>query len=190
AVNGRLRTFNEASGVADGVLDTTMDNFFASVMTPVSPNFTTDPRIRYDRLSGRWFVLIIDVPGGNGTSPNPVLLAVSNAASAGVITASTVSTSFFFEHDTVSPPGDTGDFADFPTLGVDANALYVGVTVPAPSSGPRLRTPPARTAPLVSLASRPSTAISRSGGLWAAYNIGVDNPGSATRTVTRHGVRW
>src|SRR5438445_188176 len=133
AVNGRLRTFNKASGVADSALDTTMDNFFASVMTPVSPNFTTDPRIRYDRLSGRWFVLIIDVPGGNGTSPNRVLLAVSNAASAGVITASTVWAYFFFEHDTVSPPGDTGDFADFPTLGVDANALYVGVNVFAPS---------------------------------------------------------
>ena len=286
AINGRLRTFNKASGVADGVLDTMMDSFFASVMTPVSPNFTSDPRIRYDRLSGRWFVQIIDVPGGNGTSPNRVLLAVSNAASAGVITASTVWTYFFFKHDTVSPPGDTGDFADFPTLGVDANALYVGVNVFAPSgsfvnstgfvvrkssvlgagpivvtafrslldassNGPytpqgvdnpdpaatvgyfigvdgaffgrlqlrRVTNPggapslsgnlavnvPATAYPILvphlgntggangqldSLDDRLSNAIIRNGSLWTAHNIGIDNTGSATGTVTRNGVRW
>src|SRR5437867_659594 len=286
AVNGRLRTFNKASGVADGVLDTTTDNFFASVMTPVSPNFTTDPRIRYDRLSGRWFVLIIDVPGGNGTSPNRVLLAVSNAASAGVITAGTVWTYFFFEHDTVNPPGDTGNFADFPTLGVDANALYVGANIFSPtgtfvnctgfvvrkssvlgagpivvtafrslldasSNGPytpqgvdnpdpaatvgyfigvdgaffgrlqlrRVTNPgaapslsgnlavnvPATAYPILvphlgstggangqldSLDDRLSNAIIRNGSLWTAHNIGVDNTGSATGTVTRNGVRW
>src|SRR5207237_3035662 len=103
--------------------------FCASVLPPVTPNFPSGPRIRYDRLSGRWFVIIIDVPGGNGTSPNRVLLAVSGAASAGVISASTVWTYFFFQQDLVSPAGDTGDLADFPTLGVDANALYIGANI-------------------------------------------------------------
>src|SRR6185503_5372918 len=66
AVNGRIRTFTK-TGVADGVLDIDPDVFFASVMTPpVTNNFTSDPRIRYDRLSQRWFIIIIDVPGKAG----------------------------------------------------------------------------------------------------------------------------
>src|SRR2546427_1299059 len=64
-VNGRLRTFNKTTGVADTVVNADPDVFFASVMTPVSPpvvlNFTSDPQVRYDRLSGRWFLSIIDV---------------------------------------------------------------------------------------------------------------------------------
>ncbi|MBI3851720.1 MAG: hypothetical protein HY298_15810 [Verrucomicrobia bacterium] len=127
AVNGRLRTFNKSTGLADGVLNADMDNFFNSVMTPpAANNFTSDPRIRYDRLSGRWIVIIIDVPGQAGNLPNRVLIAVSNG---GVLTSSTVWTFFFFQHDLVSPAGDTGEFADYPTLGVDANALYIGVNL-------------------------------------------------------------
>jgi len=64
-VNGRIRSFTKA-GVADGVLNADPDVFFAPVMTPVGGavllNFTSDPQIRYDRFSGRWFMSIIDVP--------------------------------------------------------------------------------------------------------------------------------
>ncbi|MEI6654861.1 MAG: hypothetical protein WCP45_08845 [Verrucomicrobiota bacterium] len=127
AVNGRLRSFNKATGVADGVLDLSMDTFFSPVMTPpISSNYTTDPHIRYDRLSGRWFLIIVDVPGGASKLPNRVLIAVSNAAT---ITTSAAFTFFYFQHDTVSPAGDTGKFADYPTLGIDNNALYIGDNV-------------------------------------------------------------
>ncbi len=127
AVNGRIRTFDKSTGLADGVLNSSMDSFFNSVMTPpANNNFTSDPRIRYDRLSGRWFVLIIDVPGQNGASPNRVLLAVSDSS---VITAGTVWSFYYFQHDQVSPAGDTGEFADYPSLGIDANALYIGVNI-------------------------------------------------------------
>ncbi len=126
-INGRVRTFNKSTGSADGVLNTTTDNFFSSVMTPpVSNNFTSDPRVRYDRLSGRWFVSIIDVPGLAGSLPNRVLLALSDS---GTITAGTLWTYFYFQQDLVSPAGDTGKFADYPTLGIDANALYIGVNI-------------------------------------------------------------
>jgi hypothetical protein len=132
-VNGRIRTFNKSTGAADGVLDANPDVFFSSVMTSVTPpvieNFTSDPQIRYDRLSGRWFLSIIDVPctDGNcfGTAPNRWLLAVSNAASAGVLTGSTVWTFYFVQQNTTGG-GNTGEFLDYPSLGVDANALYVG----------------------------------------------------------------
>ncbi|HEX2913163.1 MAG TPA: hypothetical protein VH186_20340 [Chloroflexia bacterium] len=129
AVNGRIRSFNKSSGAADGVLNTDTDVFFNSVMTPpVNNNFTSDPKIRYDRLTQRWFVIIIDVPGQSGTLPNRVLLAVSDAASNGVITGSTVWTYYFFQ-------GDSTNFFDYPTLGVDANALYIGGNVFSTSTG-------------------------------------------------------
>ncbi|HXR63841.1 MAG TPA: hypothetical protein VN720_09915 [Rudaea sp.] len=126
-VNGRIRSYTRA-GVADGVINADPDVFFASVMTPIGGsvvlNFTSDPQIRYDRFSGRWFMSIIDVPCTNGTctatAANRWLLAVSDAASNGVISASTVWTFFKFQAD----PGT--NFCDYPSLGIDVNALYVG----------------------------------------------------------------
>ena len=57
-----------------------------------------------------------------------MLLAVSDAASAGVLSASTVWSFYYFQQDLVGtvPNADTGNFADYPTLGIDANALYIG----------------------------------------------------------------
>ena len=125
-VNGRLRSFNK-TGVADGVLNVSPDTFFASVMTPVGGSvvlsFTSDPQIRYDRFTARWYLSIIDVPctdsNCNGTAPNRWLLAVSDAASKGTITASTVWTFFYVSTDTTN-------FCDYPSLGIDVNALYFG----------------------------------------------------------------
>ena len=125
--NGRLRTFNKTTGVADGFINADPDVFFASVMTPVSPpillNFTSDPNVRYDRLSGRWFVSIIDVPCTNATctttAANRWLVAVSDAASSAGITGATVWTLFFFQTD-------AANFCDYPSLGVDSQALYTG----------------------------------------------------------------
>jgi len=127
-VNGRIRTFNKTTGVADGVINANPDIFFAPVMTPVvSPvlqNFTTDPQVRYDRLSGRWILSIIDVPCTTSpacttTTQNRWLVAVSDAASAGTISGSTVWTLFFVQTDAVN-------FCDYPSLGVDSQALYFG----------------------------------------------------------------
>ncbi len=86
-VNGRLVTFNKTTGVADGVLNADPDVFFNSV---INGSTTSDPRIRYDRLSGRWILVIINV-----STPNRILIAVSDAASAGVISWSTGFTFFF-----------------------------------------------------------------------------------------------
>jgi hypothetical protein len=131
-VNGRLRTFDKTTGVADGVINADPDVFFASVMTPVSGgtlnvNFTSDPMVRYDRLTSRWFLTIIDVPSLNavGDLPNRYLIAVSDAASAGVISGSTVWTFYFVQQNTVGG-GNSNEFLDYPSLGIDNNALYMG----------------------------------------------------------------
>lgn len=127
ALNGLVRSFNKATGFMDGAIDADTETFFASVMTS-GPNRTTDPRIRYDRLSGRWFVTITDLPGQFPPGPNRIMIAVSDS---GVITPSSVWTFFQFRHDQVGPTPnmDTGEVADYPTLGIDANALYVGVNL-------------------------------------------------------------
>lgn len=126
-VNGRLKTFNKATGLADGVINADPDVFFGSVLTPVGGgvalSFSSDPQVRYDRLSGRWFLLIIDVPCTDGTcgtlAPNRTMIAVSDAASNGVISPSTVWTFYWFQ-------ADASNFLDYPSLGIDSQALYIG----------------------------------------------------------------
>ena len=119
--NGRLKSFNKVTGVADGVLNINPDVFFSSVMTP--GGFSSDPRIRYDRLSQSWFLIMIDVPPTN--VPNRIMLAVTNSPT---ITKNSVWT--FYSFQTVNDYGNgIVPFADFPTLGVDSNALYIGANI-------------------------------------------------------------
>lgn len=114
AVNGRIRSFNKQTGLADGVLNIQPDVFFSSVINGSS---TSDPRIRYDRFSKRWFIIIITV-----STPNRILLAVSNQR---VLTASTVWNFFYIDEGTGLATPDNA-LLDYPTLGIDKNALYIG----------------------------------------------------------------
>jgi hypothetical protein len=126
-VNGRIRSFNKTTGVADGGIDANTDVFFEPVLNPgLTNNFTSDPRIRFDRLSNRWFISMLDVPGFTGALVNHILIAVSDGPT---ITVGTVWNLFAFQQDQAPPTGDTGKFADYDTLGIDANALYVGVNI-------------------------------------------------------------
>ena len=111
--NCNIVTYNKATGAADGVLNTTPDNFFASVRS----SSTSDSHVRYDRLSRRWFLVMIDVTFPN----NRVLLAVSDSAT---ITPSMVWHFFSFQ---TSIGTHTNCLADYPAPGVDANALYIGL---------------------------------------------------------------
>ncbi|HET8644207.1 MAG TPA: hypothetical protein VFO85_01885, partial [Vicinamibacteria bacterium] len=111
ASNGRIRVFAKSGAL--GPLDTTTDNFFGSVGGGI--NGTSDPHVRYDRLSQRWFVSIITVDN----CPNDVLLAVSSGA---VITSQTNFTFFRFS-------GEPAAFTDYDTLGVDRFALYIGANI-------------------------------------------------------------
>jgi hypothetical protein len=117
-VNGRFRSFSKATGLADGALNVDPDVFFGSVRSAG----TSDPRVRYDRLSGRWFITMIDVNGIN----NRILIAVSSGS-----TIASASSFRFFDipSDSTAPTRVTSDFADYDTLGIDANALYIGTNV-------------------------------------------------------------
>src|SRR5438552_4092058 len=138
-VNGLLRTFNKTTGVADGVINADPDTFFSSVMTKGFVNFTSDPQIRYDRLTKRWILAIIDVPSSSfssiGDKPNRVLIAVSDAASNGVISGSTSWSFYYVQQDMIGQPSSTGEFLDYDSLGVDNNALYIGGNMFGATSG-------------------------------------------------------
>src|SRR5262245_15478617 len=79
-VNGRIRTFGKSSGAADGVLNTDLDTFFSTVN---GGNPTATPRVRFDRLSGRWIVSVSNF--GASFANNRILIAISDAASNGII---------------------------------------------------------------------------------------------------------
>ncbi len=122
AINGRIRTF-QRHGAPDPTLDVDTDVFFASAMTPlggsVTSNFVSDPRIRYDRITQRWYIVMIDVPNdGANTFANRVMIAVSDTPQ---ISSTTVWRFFFFN--------PTANFVDYPTLGLDNNALYIGANI-------------------------------------------------------------
>ena len=80
--------------------------------------------MRYDRLSGRWFVVMIDLP--HSRKNNKILIAVSSGPT---ITGSSSFSFFSFTHSLVGAGGDAGFFADYPTLGIDNNALYIGANM-------------------------------------------------------------
>lgn len=133
ATNGRLKVYNKnnvctgqqttttgASGtsLAAPVLNLDLDTFF----TPVAgATGVSDPHVRYDRLSQRWFIVAIDLRA----APNRCVIAVSSGPT---IVNSASFTFFFFVFDTLAPvPASfVSGFFDYPTLGVDANALYIG----------------------------------------------------------------
>jgi Bacterial Ig-like domain len=124
-VNGWLRVFDKDGSQNPGELDVSDSVFWDSELPPgVEP---TDPGVEYDRLAQRWIVSAIDIEGTN----NRVMLAVSDGPT---ITDETGFTFFSFHESAPFPPGPT-HFADYPQLGVDANAIYIGVNDFASSSG-------------------------------------------------------
>ncbi len=121
-VNGRLRLFSKATGEPDPTLNTTPNAFFASVNPD---NWRVgDPRVRFDRLSGRWFLLAATFPSPLGA--NRILVAVSDDAAI----RTTSSFTFYSFVQNLPPPQTSATYwADYPSLGIDNNALYVGANV-------------------------------------------------------------
>lgn len=105
--------------LASPVFQSNLSTFFSSV----APTGISDTHVRYDRLTNRWFIVAIDV----ASASNRCVIAMSSGPTISVLADFTF---FFFTFDAVSPPipggGYSGGFFDYPTLGVDANALYIG----------------------------------------------------------------
>jgi hypothetical protein len=112
--NNRIRVFDKAGAL--GGLNMSTDTFFAPVLNGA---LMTDPRVRYDRNTQRWFITAISDDPVN----NRIMVAVSSGPT---ITSAASFTFFFVQHNLVAPAGDNNTFWDYPTLGLDVNALYIG----------------------------------------------------------------
>ena len=112
-INGWVVSFDRSGNV--GALNLDQDTFYNSVRGGAE---TGDGRVCYDRLSGKWILTAFTV----GTN-NKIVVAVSDGPT---ISASTVWTFFSFQHNIVTPAGDNNLFFDYPSLGVDSKALYIG----------------------------------------------------------------
>src|SRR3954463_9887656 len=105
--NGSFSVFNKNGSLVSQVSDT---SFWTSALG-VNPGGLSDPRILYDPASQRWFAIMITT---DQATNNKILFARSNTADP---------TQGF---KGVSFTTTNGRFADFPTLGLDANGVYVG----------------------------------------------------------------
>jgi subtilisin-like proprotein convertase family protein len=114
-VNGRIKVFDKA-GVL-GALNVTDATFWNSVSNFSQPTY---PEVRYDRLSARWVLLAV-----NSTTPNRVMIAWTEPN-----TPITGTASFTF----VKFTAPASCFADYPSLGIDQNALYIGANMLCPST--------------------------------------------------------
>jgi hypothetical protein len=108
AVNGRIKVFGKLGPL--GALNVTDGTFWSSVRDGQD---ISDPGVEYDRLSRRWIVSAINLANKN----NRIMIAVSSGPK---ITDMSSFTFYFF------PSNSSGLFADYPQLGVDRNAIYIG----------------------------------------------------------------
>jgi hypothetical protein len=127
AVNGRIRVFDKTGN--PGALDVTDQTFWSSVSNGLD---VTDPQVEYDRLSQRWIVSQINFdPDNPSMTNNRIMVAVSSGPT---ITNASSFTFFYFDQNGPNP-GAAARFADYPQMGVDANAIYVGTDEFASTGG-------------------------------------------------------
>src|SRR5206468_4227056 len=105
-VNGRIKVFSKSGTL--GALNSTANSFWTSTR---NGSGVTDPQIRYDRLSNRWYVIAANTPA----TDNRIMVAYQTTPG-GTITGSA---SFTFTFFVATSQGDAGCYADFPTLAVD-----------------------------------------------------------------------
>ena len=115
-INGRIRTFNKASGTADGALNVDDVTFWNSV---AGAGGISDPEVRFDRLSGRWILNAISIAESVN---NKIVFAVSS----GPTITSQASFTFYQFNVGTAAPADATSFCDYQSLGIDANAIYTG----------------------------------------------------------------
>lgn len=120
-INGTFAVYNKTNGQSVKRIADTKFWSNAGIVLATS-DAVTDPRVIYDPISQRWFASMVDFDAstaGAGGDPtlesNDFLLAVS-------LTSDPTGAwkGFLLQADP-----DNGHFADFPTLGVDGNAVYL-----------------------------------------------------------------
>ena len=111
-----LTPLTSSTTTLNNVLNIDLNSFFADPTRGITG--ISDPHVRYDRLTGRWFIVAIDI---DHRTNNYCCIAVSDP---GTLSASTNFKIYYFSISQTG--GSSRDFFDYPTLGVDQNSLYIG----------------------------------------------------------------
>ncbi len=109
-LNGRASVYSKSTGTLVGS-GKSLNQFWTDAGATPSGSFAFDPRVVYDKDSGRWFAVSADNAGG----ANNFLLAVSATSN-----PSGSWKALKIDSDTANTR-----FADFPTLGVDKQGVYL-----------------------------------------------------------------
>jgi hypothetical protein len=113
-INGRFSIFRKSDGVK--VQTMTDVSFWAQGGITIPSGWdVTDPRIIFDLISQRWFASQVDFSSNVNINTNHFLLAVSSTADP---------TGLWKAFSIPSDPGGN-NFADFPTLGLDGQGVYL-----------------------------------------------------------------
>ncbi|MDA8017361.1 MAG: hypothetical protein MPN21_07910 [Thermoanaerobaculia bacterium] len=124
AQNNTYRIHDKTTGASAG-LDVADNDFWVAAVDPADDG-GGDPRVRFDRVNDRWVLIAFDIAGG-ALANNRILIALSNGPT---LNGATVWTQYFIiPRDTVGGAPDTNCFADYPMLGVDVNAIYIGANM-------------------------------------------------------------
>ena len=120
-INGTVAVYNKTNGLS--VQRKSNLKFWSDAGLIISPDSdVTDPRVIYDPISQRWFASQVDFDANAAANGEDYTLEANDFLFA--VSASSDPTGawhgFLFQADP-----DNGDFADFPTMGVDSNAVYI-----------------------------------------------------------------
>lgn len=128
--NTRMKVFNKPSATSvivstptgnstqtpPAIFNVNLESFFSNSTLGISQ--ISDPHVRFDRLTKRWFIIAVDV---DHNVNNYCCIAVSDNE---VISNSTNFKFYFF--NVSGTGGVSNEFFDYPTLGIDKYALNIG----------------------------------------------------------------
>ncbi|HSH15282.1 MAG TPA: DUF11 domain-containing protein, partial [Verrucomicrobiae bacterium] len=121
-INGSVAVFEKSDGTR--VSHVSLDSFFTSTFDSVNypRNGAFDPRVLFDRASGRWIASALE-RGEVSRADNHVILAVSQTSDP---------TGGWYKYLVEFGVPDTGaitHFSDYQTLGVDGNGVYLAARI-------------------------------------------------------------
>ncbi len=121
--NAGFAVYRKSNGAA--MASGSYGSFFAPLQPPST--FTSDPRVLYDRDSGRWFNMILAI--SNIDDYSYYMIGVSATSDPNGAWKK------YILDSTLNGSNPTGDWSDYPMMGVDKDALYVSANMFPRASG-------------------------------------------------------
>jgi hypothetical protein len=138
-INGEFAVFYR-DDIPDPLRESDIDFWANAGVVLASDQGISDPRVIYDPISQRWFASQVDFNSTTAANGGDVTLNANDFLVAVSLTSDPSGDWVAFKFRSDPSPGH-GAFADFPTLGVDSNGVYISGDMfkgEANSMGPNL----------------------------------------------------